>query len=257
VDGTPWAPLDAAALIETVARALHAVHACGIIHRDLKPSNILLAPDGAPKLADFGLAKDWRASKGLTQTGLAMGTPCYMAPEQARGEVGRIGPATDLYALGSILYELLTGRPPFDDPTPAELIVKLVSQEPLSPAKLRPGLPRDLETICLKCLGKDPGERYGSALDLADDLRRFRDGEPIAARRLGWAERGWRWCRRQPVVAGLLALAVVMAVALTITALLLHAARLRLQAEQQREKIVNLTVALAVSHGRCSTWRRP
>jgi eukaryotic-like serine/threonine-protein kinase len=256
VDGTSWAPADAAALLETLARALDAVHECGIIHRDLKPSNVLLAPDGTPKIADFGLAKDRRAAKGLTRSGVAMGTPSYMAPEQARGEVARVGPATDLYALGAILYELLTGRPPFDEATPPDTIAKLLAVDPVSPAKRRPGLPRDLVTICLKCLAKDPAERYGSALDLADDLRRFQSGEPITARPAGLAERAWRWCRRQPVVAGLLALTAVLAVALTITGLLLYNARLQQklrstedQAEERREQVVNLTVTIAVGYG--------
>jgi len=189
-----------------IARAVYAVHCCGIIHRDLKPANILLqkvntAEDAearrgrvacgfavtefTPKITDFGLAKlvkDQPTSPGLTELGQALGTPSYMAPEQAWGKVHAVGPAADIYALGAILYELLTGKPPFEGETPTETILQLLSQEPVAPTHLRPALPRDLETICLKCLEKDPRKRYAGAGDLADDLRAFLDRKPIKAR---------------------------------------------------------------------------
>jgi serine/threonine-protein kinase len=208
--GTPQPARRAAELVATLAGAVQLAHASGIIHRDLKPSNILLTSDGTPKVTDFGLARQVGDGASLTQTGVAVGTPSYMAPEQARGRPGAVGPAVDVYALGAILYELLTGRPPFRAATAAETVQQVISQEPAPPSRLNDQVPRDLETVCLKCLAKEPGRRYASAAALADDLRRFGEGRPIQARPVGWAERSWRWCRRNPTAAALLATALAL-----------------------------------------------
>ena len=194
----------AAALIETLARAMHYAHSRGVVHRDLKPANILLDGEGTPKIADFGLAKRLDSEFGQTQTGEIMGTPDYMAPEQASGRIKEIGPGTDIYALGAILYDMLTGRPPFQAPSVLEALELVRSQEPVPPSRLRVKLARDLETICLKCLQKEPHKRYASALELAEDLKSYLNGEPIRARPVSIFERGLRWSRRNPIVAGLL-----------------------------------------------------
>jgi WD40 repeat protein len=201
---TMLAPRAAACLVEQLARGMAYAHERGIVHRDLKPHNVLLAPDGTPKITDFGLAKRVDTGGGLTATGAVMGTPSYMAPEQARGDGKRVGPSADVYALGAILYECLTGRPPFRAATAVDTLLQVVSDEPVAVRRLQPGVPADLETICHQCLQKEPGKRYAGAAELAEDLRRFQAGEPVTARPVGQLERGWRWCRRNPVVAGLL-----------------------------------------------------
>jgi tRNA A-37 threonylcarbamoyl transferase component Bud32 len=203
LDGTPLPGLEAARLVETLARAIETAHQAGIIHRDLKPANVLLSADGQPKITDFGVAKKLDDAAGPTASGVIVGTPSYMAPEQAGGKIREIGPATDVYALGAILYELLTGRPPFKAATPLDTVLQVVNDEPVAPRQLQPKTPRDLETICLKCLHKEPAGRYRTAAALAEDLRRFAEGQPIVARTIGAWGRGWRWCRRNPVVAGL------------------------------------------------------
>lgn len=208
-DGTPMDPREAAALIERLARGVHAAHQQNVIHRDLKPANILLTGEGEPKITDFGLAKRLDDA-GQTQSGAVMGTPSYMAPEQARGDLKAIGPRTDVYSLGAILYELLTGRPPFKSSTPMDTVMLVIHEEPVAPSQLQPKIPRDLETICLKCLQKSSEARYASAENLAEELERFRNRLPILARPVGRIERTWRWGKRNPLVAGLLASVVLL-----------------------------------------------
>jgi WD40 repeat protein len=200
--GTPLPPREAAQLVETLARAMQAAHDRGVVHRDLKPANVLLADGGAPKITDFGLAKKLDDASGRTNTGAIMGTPSYMAPEQAEGKKD-VGPAADTYALGAILYECLTGRPPFKAANALDTIMQVAADEPVPPRQLQPTTPRDLETICLKCLQKEPGKRYASAAALADDLRAFQAGEPIRARPVAALERAAKWVRRNPAVAAL------------------------------------------------------
>ncbi len=214
--GTPQPPRAAAELIEVLARAAHAAHEHGIVHRDLKPTNVMLTtppPDavplpvfqsfGVPKIMDFGLAKRMGAEGGNTRTGAVMGTPSYMAPEQAEGKSRHVGPAADVYALGAILYEALTGRPPFRGATLMETLDQVRNRQPVAPDKVQPNLPRNLATICLRALAKEPEARYPSALALADDLRRFLGHEQVVARPVTRRERTWRWCRQNPLLAGL------------------------------------------------------
>ena len=208
--GTPQPARHAAALLVMLAQAVQVAHESGIVHRDLKPGNILLTADGTPKVADFGLALHFRGEAALTLSGARMGTPSYMAPEQVSGKAGTIGPAADIYALGALFYEMLTGRPPFRGETASETERQVVHDEPVSPRRLNSKLPRDLDTICVKCLAKEPERRYSSAAALADDLRRFGEGRPIQARPVSFSEHLWRWCRRNPAAGALVATALAL-----------------------------------------------
>lgn len=204
----PLPPQSAAQLVRSTADAIACAHEHGVIHRDLKPSNVLIDRSGKPRVTDFGLAKHVGADSNLTATGQVMGTPSYMPPEQAAGEVTQIDERSDVYSLGAILYTLVTGRPPFQAAQIVETLRQVIDDNPVEPRVLNPAVDRDLETICLKCLEKDPARRYQRAQDLIDELDRYLSGRPIVARAITRRERLWRWCRRQPLVAGLIATAV-------------------------------------------------
>ena len=213
LDGTPWEPRTAAQMVAMLARAIGDAHHLGIVHRDLKPANVLLMDDDTPKIVDFGLAKTLEADSNLTQSGVFIGTPSYAAPEQVEGLTRAVGPAADIYALGAIFYHMLTGRPPFQAATVLQTLEQVKSADPVPPSRLQPGLSRDAETICLKCLQKDQERRYADAAALAEDLDRFLTGRAILARPTGAAEHLRKWFQRRPAVA-LLSAAVVAVTAL-------------------------------------------
>jgi WD40 repeat protein len=244
--GTPMAPGEAAALLAPLARAIHAAHAKGVLHRDLKPANVLLAEDGTPKITDFGLARSL-GDTVRTTTGAILGTPSYMSPEQAGGKSKEIGPACDIYALGAILYECLTGRPPFKAATPMDTLLQVMNEEPVAPRRLNAQVPVDVETICMKCLQKAPDKRYATAHALAEDLERFQRGDAIHARPIGRGERAARWCRRNPFVATTSAAAILIlalsAVGAAVAAMLLNDERLTAEANAKKAND-NLTRAL-------------
>lgn len=238
----PFTPRAAAELIETLARAVQHAHDQQVIHRDLKPANILFATDGTVKISDFGLAKlleaDSDSPRDATQTGEPLGTPRYMAPEQAAGTQDQIGPATDVYALGTLLFECLTGQVPFVSASAIETMDKIRHAEPVSPRKLQRSVTRNLETICLKCLHKEPRKRYASARSLADDLRRFLDGKPIEARPTPSWERVAMWCRRRPAFATSIAMGII--------AVLGGMLALGWQREAERRRLADLRSEVAV-----------
>jgi eukaryotic-like serine/threonine-protein kinase len=253
INATPQPPADAASLVKVVARAVQFAHERGIVHRDLKPANILLTRDGAPKIADFGLARlednpvmdDGSLGKlaprsphrRLTVTGAILGTPSYMSPEQADGRRDAIGPCTDIYALGAVLYEMLTGRPPFRGTGALDTLELIRSHDPVPPHHLQPHIPRDLETICLKCLARDPGRRYASALDLGDDLDRFQNGQPIRARPVPIWEKVLKRARRHPTASVSAVLAIVATVGL-VTTWTIFTVRLRAALDQSHKNAI-------------------
>ncbi len=230
INGQPQAPNEAVKIVETLASAVQHCHQHGVLHRDLKPDNVLLSESG-PKITDFGLAKFMDEDAGPTLSGQIMGTPSYMAPEQASGVTKRFGPPVDVYALGAILYELLTGRAPFRGVDTIQTIQMVLVEDPIPPRRLQPDVPRDLDTICLKCLEKQPEKRYTSAAELADDLGRFREGRPIVARPVGVLERIAKWGWRRPAAASLLLMSIVSAVVIIIGSAVYNA---RLQSELER-----------------------
>jgi WD40 repeat protein len=234
INSTPQPAKEASLRIEVLARAIQAAHEQGIVHRDLKPDNVLFTRAGVAKIADFGLAKRLEAEVGHTQSGSILGTPSYMAPEQAQGKNKEIGPPADVYALGALLYEMLTGRPPFKATTPLDTLLQVIQDEPVAPRRLQPRVPRDLETICLKCLEKQAARRYASAGALADDLRRFLEDRPILARAVGPGGRLKRWAWRHPGVA-VLTVVVVLSLLAGTGISLFFALRAEAQAEEARD----------------------
>ena len=242
----PMPARQAATLLATVARAIHYAHQRGVLHRDLKPANILLDPDGQPHVTDFGLAKILKEDSGVTLTQTSLGTPNYMAPEQASGKPGDLTVAADIYSLGAILFEVLTGQRLFDAPTPLATVSRARDEEPPRPSAIRPSIARDLEILCLKCLEKDPACRYASAGELAAELDRFLKGEPILARPVGPIGWTWRWCRRKPVLAAMtgavIALLLMVTVVSTVAAVRI-AAEVRHAEQNARELRLNLYVA--------------
>ena len=213
IEHGPLAPLRAVEYISKVARAVHYAHGQGVIHRDIKPGNVLVDQNDEPKVTDFGLAKQIKEDEGMTMSGQILGTASYMPPEQASGNQDEVSVCSDVYSLGALLYAVTTGRAPFVGQNPLDILLDVLSEEPPAPRSLNDRIPRDLETVTLKCLQKAPQQRYATAAELADDLDRILDGRPVKARRITIAERAWRWCKRKPASAATILLSVVLLIA--------------------------------------------
>jgi WD40 repeat protein/Flp pilus assembly protein TadD len=248
IAGQPLPTDEAARIVEAVALGVQEAHEHGIVHRDLKPGNILLTADGVPKVADFGLAKQLDDSEGPTGTGAIMGTPAYMAPEQAIGQTRDVGPAADVYALGAVLFHCLTGQPPFRGATVAETLRQVIEHEPVSPRRLNATVDRDLETVCLRALAKEPARRYASAREVADDLRRWLNNEPIRARPPRLPERTWRWCRRNPVPT--LAALLIFLIGSIAFALVMQSRGQALRSEADALELAEKNAGLAARNGK-------
>lgn len=254
VQERPLAPGDAARYVSTVARAVRHAHDNGLLHRDLKPSNVLIDGDDQPRVTDFGLAKQMDGSTDLTVTGQMLGSPNYLSPEAALGHESRLSPASDVYSLGATLYHLLTGRPPLLAGSLAETLVRVSEEAPLAPRLLNPALPRDLETICLKCLEKEPVRRYATASDLADDLERWLRGEPVRARPPSPAGRIWKWALRRPAQATLAAVATFAVAALVGASLWFNVHLTSARDESEKNRRLSETNRLAAEAGAAASW---
>jgi len=244
VANTPLAPLRAANYLKTVAAAVHYAHTRGVLHRDLKPSNVLIDADDQPRVTDFGLAKKLEGGASLTHTGQVLGSPNFMPPEQAAGKSADTSPSSDVYSLGAMLYHMLTGRPPFVAENLAATLRLVAESEPVAPRSLAPGVPPDLEAICLKCLEKEPRRRYATARELADELGRFLRDEPVRARHAGRMEKFWRWSRRHPALAYVSAVAVLLLFAVAIISTV-AAARFQRANQEGQEKLREAYLAQA------------
>jgi predicted Ser/Thr protein kinase len=240
----PMAPREAAEMLVKICEGIAYAHDRGVIHRDLKPANILLDQNEQPKVTDFGLAKRLDSDSNLTGTGQILGTPSYMAPEQASGKIDEVGPLADIYSLGAILYCLLTGRPPFQASNPMDTLLQVIDKEPVPPRKLNPSVPLDLETITMRCLDKEPNRRFPSANALAEELERFLRGEPIQSRPIGPLERMRKWVRRRPQTAALIATAF-----LAISLVALGVPWMRMREAKLRENVGTLEQSLAARAG--------
>src|SRR5437667_4661921 len=254
--GQPLPPRRAAAYVKTIAEAIHFAHEHNVLHRDLKPSNVLIDLKDEPHVADFGLAKRLDVDAELTMSGQMLGSPNYVSPEQAGGKRGKVGRYSDVYSLGAILFHLLTGRPPFVAESVNETIQLVLEREPITPRVLVAGLPRDLETICLKCLQKEPARRYATAKALADDLGRFLSDEPIQARRVSRTEKAWRWCRRKPALASALVVVLVLVLVLGVGSpiAVLRINRARLQAQTKAKEATDSLWYSYLAQARAGRW---
>ncbi len=251
IKDNPLLPREAAAMLQKMAEAMAYAHSRGVIHRDLKPANVLLTSSGEPKIGDFGLAKKLDDDESaMTRTGAVLGTPSYMSPEQASGLNQEVGPLSDVYSLGAVFYDLLTGRPPFRGTSVMDTLLQLRTREPVAPRELQPGIPRDLETICLKCLQKDRTKRYADAQALADDLKRYLNGEAILARPVSRFEKTWRWCRRNPFKAVTAALGIIGVIAYAVTVSLLLS-----MVNEQKDDAVKAKDSAQISEGKAIVAR--